>query len=64
MNKLLWIPLLGAGAFLSYFLFNIQNFASLSVPSTPEGGFLVIVGSFLVITVMCLVAGLLIAMKS
>ena len=64
VNKLLWVPLLGAGAFLGYFLVNIQNFVNLSVPSTPEGGFVVIVGSFLVITVLCLAAGLLLAMKS
>ena len=63
MNKITLFLLLGASAILSYLILNFQDFMGTNPVSLPESGFMVIVGAFLIIAIVCLAAGLLFILR-
>jgi hypothetical protein len=64
VNKFMLFLLLAASGILSYLILNFQDFMGTNPVYLPQSGFMVTVGAFLIIAIMCLAAGLLFAMKS
>ena len=64
MNRFILFLLVGVSAILSYLVLNFQNFTATNIVILSESGFMLTVGAFLIVVVMCLAVGLLLALKS